>query len=231
MTTRENLFRPIHKGIRLMIYDLGLRLAITDFSNQAESNEIVSQLDHALTASVSNCILCLLYAHSRHEEQDLFSAVSHFDKDVVDLMMVEHREIAARILALSKTCDELLELTDPQHRIEHGDRLWLETNDLFALYLAHLNNEEAMLVPVMWERFTDEELRALRAQFYNKIPLPRFEEWMRWTLPALNPNELVVLLSGMKKEPPPNRFNDAMRLAKENVAQERWATIETQVGR
>lgn len=214
-----------------MIYELGLRLGVTDFTNLTESNEIAAQLDHALTASVSNCILCLLYAHSRHEEQDLFSAVRPFDNDVVDLMMGEHREIATRTLQLAKTCDELAGSTNPARRIEVGDRLTLEANDLFALYLAHLNNEEATLVPVMWERFTDEQLRALRAQFYNTVPLPRFEEWMRWTLPALNANELVVLLTGMKTDPPPNRFADAVRLAKETLGPDRWAPIESQVDR
>ncbi len=226
MTTRENLFRPIHKGIRSMVYELGLRLGVVDFTNLAESNAVAIQLRADLTSAVSSCILCLLQAHSRHEERDFFSAVRPFDPDVVDLMMKEHHEIAQRVGGIARTCDELLAISEPARRVEVGDRLTLEANDLFALYLAHLNNEEATLVPVMWERFSDEQLRTLRAQFYNTIPLPRFEEWMRWTLPALNPNELVVLLSGMRTDPPPNRFSDARRLAEETLDPPRWSLLE-----
>ena len=229
MSNRENLFRPIHKGIRSMLYELGLRLGIADFTNVAETNAIARQLKEDLVVSVSNCILCLLKAHSHHEEQDFFPAVRPFDKDVVDLMMVEHGEITRHVYLVGKTCDELLSLTDPARRIEVGDRLALEANDLFALYLAHLNNEEATMVPIMWERFSDEELRALRARFYNTIPLPRFEEWMRWTIPALNRHELVILLSGMRTDPPPNRYADMVRLSRELLGPERWPAVETQL--
>jgi len=208
-----------------MVYELGLRLGVADFTNQAESDQLATQLRHDLSESVSNCILCLLRAHSGHEERDYFSAIRPFDAEAVDLMLVEHREIKRRIYHLSKSCEELLGISDPARRIEVGDRLTQEANDLFALYLSHLNNEEAVLVPVMWERFTDSQLRALRAQFYNAIPVARFEEWMRWTLPALNTNELVVLLSGMRTDPAPNRFDEAMRIAKETLGPERLAAI------
>lgn len=229
MTDRENLFRPIHKGIRAMIYELGRRLGATDFTSVAESEEIASQLKHELVTSPASCILCLLYAHSRHEEQDFFTAVAPFDRDVVDLMLAEHREVSKRVFEVANTCDELLKVSEPARRIELGDRLNLEANDLFALYLTHLNNEEATLVPVMWERFTDDQLRALRAQFYNRIPVPRFMEWMRWTLPALNAGELTILLRGMMSDPPPNRFREAIEVAQSTLSPDRWSSIRARV--
>jgi len=229
MSNRENLFRPVHKGIRSMIYELGDRLQTTDFANVMESNAIATQLKHDLSDTVSNCLLCLLHAHSKHEERDIFSAVRPLDPDVIDLQMVEHGEVVRRIFGVTKTCDELLGLTDRARRIEVGDRLNLEANELFAFYLAHLNNEEATVVPVMWEHFTDEQLRAMRAKFYASVPLPRFEEWMRWTLPALNLNELLVLLSGMKNDPPPSRFADVVRLAERTLDPERWTAVKTRL--
>jgi len=230
MSNRENLFRPIHKGIRSMIFILGLRLGTTDFADLAESSATATQLKHDLANAASNCLLCLLQMHSVHEDRDLFSAIRKFDEDPVKMMMAEHAVIVRRIEGVAKMCDHLLDIPDPARRIEVGDQLVLEANDLFAFYLAHLNNEEAVLVPVMWEHFTDAQLRALRAQFYNTIPLTTFETWMRWTLPALNLNELVVLLSGMKTDPAPNRFGDAMRLARETLRPDRWTLIENQVG-
>ena len=229
MSTRENLFRPVHKGLRSMIFLLGQRMNTADFANVAEANALAKQLRAALTQSASNCVLCLLQAHSVHEDKDFFGAIRAFDDEPVKLMMAEHAVIVRRIYQVAKTCDELAAVTDPARRIEVGDRLLLEANDLFAFYLAHLNNEEALLVPVMWENFSDEQLRALRAQFYNTIPLAAFEEWMRWTLPALNVHELVILLSGMKTDPPPNRFADAMRLGKTTVPRDRWAEVERAV--
>jgi hypothetical protein len=230
MTARENLFRPIHKGIRSMLYELGSRSQTTDFSDVAESNRFATRLKHDLANSMSNCVLCLLRAHSGHEERDIFSRVRVHDADVIDLMMKEHAEIARRIREVGKTCDELLELPSPGRRVEVGDRLNLEINDLFALYLAHLNNEEATLVPVMWERFTDPELRTIRAQFYDSLPLPLFEVWLRWTLPSLNLNELLVLFAGLKEGPSHDRFQDWVRLARETLDLPRLSALEDRVG-
>ena len=231
MSQRENLFRPIHKGIRSMIYELGLRLGTTDFANVEESDELARQLKKDLSLSVSNCILCLLAAHSQHEEKDFFAAVEPLDPEVVQEMLNEHRVIARRVQDVAKACDELTGISDPERRVELGDRIHLDVSDLFVSYLSHLNNEEALMVPVMWEHFTDEQLRSLRAQFYNQIPLPRFEEWMRWTLPALNPAELLVLLSGMRTDPPPNRFEDALRIAQEMLPPRRWSSVELELRR
>jgi hemerythrin HHE cation binding domain-containing protein len=225
VTERENLFRPIHKGVRSMLYRLGSQLQTTDFSEPTESNKIAMRLKADLGDSIANCILCMLRAHSGHEEKDIFAEVRPFDPDIVELMMAEHREIARRILGVSRTCDELMALSAPGRRIEVGDRLNLEANELFALYLAHMNSEEETMVPVMWERFSDDQLRSIRAKFYDNLPLPRFEEWMRWTLPALNMNELVVLYSGLKKAPRSPRYPDWVRLARETLDAGRWQSL------
>jgi len=230
MSERENLFRPIHKGIRSMLYELGSRSQTTNFADVADSNRFATRLKHDLQNSLSNCILCLLRTHSTHEEKDIFSRIRAHDPDVVDLMMQEHAEVARRIWTVSKTCDEVLTLESSTRRIEVGDRLNQETNELFAFYLAHLNNEEATLVPIMWERFTDPELRAMRAEFYNSLPLSLFETWMRWTLPSLNQQELVVLFGGLKGDPETARFDDWVRLAHETLGPDGWLALRDRVG-
>jgi hypothetical protein len=230
MSERENLFQPIHKGIRSMLYELGTRSQTTNFADLAESDRFVRELKHDLGDSLSNCFLCLLRIHSGHEEKDIFQKLRADDPDVIDLVMKEHAEVARRIHHVSQTCDELLGLTSPAQRIEVGDRLNLELNDLFVFYLAHLNNEDATLVPVMWERFTDEQLRAMRNRFYGSLPLPQFETWMRWTLPSLNQHELIVLFSGLRTDPEAARFKDWARLARETLDPSRLRTLEDGVG-
>ncbi len=212
-----------------MLYQLGRELQSADFTVASESNAIVARLRRDLGETTSTCILCMLRAHSAHEEQDFFAPVRRLDPEVIDFMMREHAEVARRIAGVVRTCDELIGLAEPARRIEVGDRLNLETNDLFAFYLAHLNNEEATLVPVMWERFTDDELRAMRAKFYDALPLPRFEEWLRWTLPALNLNELVVLYAGLQSPPRSARLGEWVRLAREHLDDVRWETLRDRV--
>ena len=70
----------------------------------------------------------------------------------------------------------------------------------------------------------------MRGKFYDSIPLARFEEWMHWTLPALNMNELGVLFEGLKDEPRSSRFKDWVRLARETLEPERWQALDQRVG-
>lgn len=230
MTERENLFRPIHKGLRSMIYELGRRLQTTDFADDTAARAIVMELQQNLTEASANCFLCLLFRHSEHEERDFFEPVRRFDPDVVRIMLAEHAEILRRIRALTATGDQVLSETTPARRIETGDRLYLEANDLFAFYLQHMNNEEATVVPVMWEHFTDAELRKIRADYHTSIPVRRLEAWMRWTLPAMNVNELVVFFHGLKEDGPRQLYDYMARLASETVDPVRWQSTRDRVG-
>lgn len=230
MSERENLFRPIHKGIRSMLYDLGSQLQITNFADVNASNQFATRLKHDLGNSLSNCMLCLLSAHASHEERDIFSQVRPHDPDAVETVMKEHAEVIRRIGAVSKTCDEVMGIASPALRIEGGNRLNQEVDSLLAFYLSHLNNEEALLVPVLWRWFTDDQIRAMRTVFYARLPLPLFETWMRWTLPSLNQEELVALFSDLKKGPGTARFNDWVRMAHETLDLQRWIGLRERVG-
>ncbi len=229
MSERENLFRPIHKGIRLMLYQLGSELQTQSFVDVAQSNIVVGRFKRDLGDSLSNCILCLLSAHARHEEKDIFSQIRVHDKEAVETVMKEHGDVARRIYDFSKLCDELLRNAEPEHRIELGDRLIQEANELVAMYLAHLNNEEGLLVPVMWEWFSDEQLREMRRVFYDSLPLTLFETWMRWTLPAMNQEELVVLYSGLQTAEKNPRTKEWVRLAHETLSFDRWLALRESV--
>ena len=229
MPARENLFVPIHKGLRAIIYRMGLRLGTTDFSNEAESNAVAESLKRDLTGSLSDCLLCLFLTHAVHEETDLFPAVRRHAPIVADLMIKEHREIVLRVHDISKICDDLRQMHEPLRRVELGEKLNREASALFAYYLAHMSNEEAVMVPVVWEYSTDEQLQELHERFYNGIPLVQFEIWMRWTLPALNHQELYALLRSLRADPPPNRFADAMRIGRETLGEERWAIVAAEL--
>ena len=230
MSERENLFRPIHKGIRSMLYELGSRLQTTDFADEDASRRLIDRLRRDLESSMSNCVLCLLSSHSRHEEQEVFSRLAPHDDDLVRIVLKEHLEISRRVYALTRTSDEVLAADTTDRRIEIGDRLNLEANDLFSYYFAHLNNEEALIVPVMWERFTDDELRDIRAKFWDALPDPLFEIWLRWTLPSLNIHELVTLFSGLKRTPDRCRYPEWVRMARAILDPPALKSLEDRVG-
>ena len=230
MSERENIFRPIHKGIRSMLYEVGSRLQTTDFGDTEASRQIVDRLRRDLQNSLANCVLCLLGTHSRHEESEIFARLAPHDDDLVRLVMKEHAEIARRVRELAVTCDEVVAAPSTARRIEIGDRLNLEANDLFASYFAHLINEEALLVPMMWERFSDEELRDMRARFYDVLPAELLDVWLRWTLRSMNVPELVTLFAGLKLTPDRARYPTWVRVARAVLDGPTLQALEDRVG-
>ena len=214
-----------------MIYSFSLRLGTTDFRDLVESNALTFVLVRDQPPPGPSGILNLFQMHCRHEEDDLFPEIRPFDGETVEMMRRDHRMIAHHSQRVQGICDEMLVSSDTARRVALGSQLYLEVNDLFAFFLAHMNNEEAILVPITWEHFTDEQLRGLRGRFYDRIPLETFDEWMRWTLPALNPDELAMFLSGLMTDPPPNRFAEAMQIAVERLSPRMLAKFESEVSR
>lgn len=50
---REDLFTPIHEGVRSMIYELGTKLQRSDFTDVAATDTILKQLRHNLQSANS----------------------------------------------------------------------------------------------------------------------------------------------------------------------------------
>ena len=227
MSQRPNLFLPIHKGIRSMLYSAATRLQSMDFEDLERSNAFVKEMKHDLGDSLSNCLLCLLSVHSSHEEKDIFSQLHAHDPGAVKMVMKEHGELARRVQELSDTCDQILATSDRSEHLRLGERLGLESTELFSYYMVHLAHEDDWVVPVMWQWFSDEQLNAMRAGFYNNLPISLFETWMRWTLPALTPSELRNFVAAARHDPPPNRFDDLLRIAESSLEPAAWRRLQT----
>ena len=223
---REDLFTPIHKGIRAMIYELGTKLQKTDFTDVSATKAIITQLKYNLQSANSTCIVCMLHEHGEHEDQRIFPQISQYDSKVVDAMIQEHVEITKQIVEISRISDELLRLTDNDQRIEMGNRLNRMVNNLLAFYLTHLNNEEATLLPLTWEYLTDDQIRAIRTKVQMATPPERYSEWMRWIVSSLNVNELIGIFSGMKQAVPPPVLGKMMQLAEDNLDRDTWNKVK-----
>lgn len=125
---------------------------------------------------------------------------------------------------------DVVTLPRSEERIGLGLALTRATNDFFAVYLAHMNREEAVLVPFMREHFTDEQMQAMRRAIMGGMPRDRSGSIFRWMLPSLNVNELTVVLGGMKRAAPPEMLRFASGIAAERIDPERWQMVKQRVG-
>src|SRR3989440_2025120 len=185
---------PIHKALRLMIYDVGGRLETTDFTDRDESqlplNELIDEFSAALPAT---CILCPPHSHATAEDLYLFPAVEKSDSKLINDLLQEHHEFATELRNISTMCDELKAVESSAQRIARGKQLTLAVNDFFARYMTHLVREERELIPLLNRYLTDEQLMSIRDAMSGHLSPDRFIGFMKWMLASLNPTELAKM--------------------------------------
>jgi hypothetical protein len=231
MTATEDLFTPIHKAIRSMIYDVGGRLQTNDFSDVASSKPLLDDLEHEFSAAISSgCILCLLHSHASDEETAVFPAVSPHDAALVQAFIEDHHVLRHQLESITKMARELPLKTQPEERVQLGVALNRKANVFFAAYINHMNREEEKLVPLMRDRFTDDQMRAMRGGIMGGMPPDRLAAILGWMLPSLNVTELSEMLKGIKANSPPQVFQFISGIAARRVDPRRWQTVKERVG-
>ncbi len=231
MPGTEDLFTPVHKGLRSMLYALSGRLQTNDFADVSATSALVRDLENDFAVARSaGCILCLFATHAHEEETVLFPVAAKFANRLVTTLIEEHHDLTRRELAISKSAHELLALSSPNDRIDAGGQLNQMANQLFATYIAHMNREELELVPLMREHFTDAEQAAMQGTIIAKFPPDRLFAFLGWMLPSLNVTELSHLLAVVKAGAPPSLMKAVSDLCSEKVDPARWGTVKLRVG-
>jgi hemerythrin superfamily protein len=231
MTATEDLFTPVHKAIRSMIYDVSGRLQTNDFTDVTTSKPLLSDLEHEFTAAISaGCILCLLHHHASDEETAVFPSVSKHDAALVQGFIDDHHALSRRLETITKMARDLPSKARPEERVQLGIALNQKANDFFAAYIDHMNREEEKLVPLMRERFTDEQIRKMRSAIMGAMPSDRLASLVRWMLPSLNVNEMTEMLGGIKASSPPQVLQFITGIAAQHVDPQRWQTVKERVG-
>lgn len=231
MPGTEDLFTPVHKGLRSMMYGLSARLQTTDFADHASTKALTADLEHDFdVARSAGCALCLFANHAFEEEAIVFPPTARHGNALVTSLIAEHHELTRQEVAIATSMHELDGLAAPAERITAGIRVNQMSNDLFAAYLTHMNREERELVPLMREHFTDEEQAKMRGAIIGRFPPDRLFALLGWMLPALNVTELSDLLRSVKQSAPPPFMKAVSDLCATRVEPHRWTEVKRRVG-
>ena len=231
MTATEDLFTPIHKGLRSMIYGLSSRLQTNDFADLAATKALVNDLENDFAvARTAGCILCVLAHHATDEETVIFGDVAKIANSLATTLIEEHHGLTRRELAIAASSHELLAMESAQGRIDAGVRLNQAANGLFAAYITHMNREEDELVPLMKEHFTDAEMAAMRGTIIARMPPERLFGLLGWMLPSLNVTELSSLLASVGQGAPPAVMKAITDLCDAKVDPALWRAVKSRIG-
>ena len=177
MSQRFDLFTPMHKGLRAMLFDLATDAARIDMASEIAVDLLVERVLR---------VLAFLDEHARHEEVHLMPAVRAAAPEL-SRRLADDRIVIAAAHSEVELCADDLELAAPDQRREVCAQLVRLLNLLIVQYLAHMGRKEVEANAALWATHTDEQLAALQRRQVSSIPPERYTQWMLVIVPAVDP--------------------------------------------
>lgn len=213
---RHDLYRAVHRGLRLGHCRVLTRLATTDFLEPDEARAAVSALRGYLD---------LAAGHLDSEETKIHPAVAARDPAALAEAEEDHADHARAFDELEALCRAIEDAT-PDQAPGIGERLYLRYARFLADDLHHMAEEETQLLGALHALFTDEELQGIEGSIVSALSWNRLCGYMGLIVGALCHRERVGMLSAMRASMPFEVFSalvaEAVRPA---LSPEDWARL------
>ena len=212
---RVDLYCIIHKTLRNMLFDTARCIAEANFEDSASKAHALEKLDTTLG---------FLEEHNGHEDDFVDPVIAAVDSGLSERIHAEHNELHEHMVTLRQLGGELGGADGPT-AVGLGARLHLTFSVFMAGYLSHMATEEVEANQVLWEHKSDPELVEVRTALQGSIPPERFGQWFTHMVPAMNWQERVGVLSGMKMHAPPHVFDAMSGVARQAIGDDAWAAL------
>lgn len=218
---RTDFYTFIHKAIRRRLFAVADTAAVADLS---EARALA-----ALDAELSE-LLALLRDHAADEERFIHPLLETHLPEAHRTLTAEHVAHTGEIDALERYWTAVRAETDPDRRGARGLEFYRSLCDFIGCYLGHLADEERLL-PEIWRRTSEEQLRRVTAAFQGSRSAPQAERDLRLVLPALSRPERVVLLRRLRAVVPEPVFARACAAAQQALDPGDWSVVSNALGR
>ncbi|MBV9476396.1 MAG: hemerythrin domain-containing protein [Acidobacteria bacterium] len=201
---RYDLYRNIHKGIRVMLFDLIQKAGRVDFRDLPA----VARL-RADTKEVFE----LLEGHAHKEDLFVMPLVRLHAPDVARSFDEQHEDQEARLPGLLAAL-EMLDTSAPDAP-RRGHAFVVQLSRIAGELLTHMADEETKINAVLWIALTDDELAEVEQRIVGSIAPEMMGRFARWILPALNTPERVEFFAKARATAPAPAFQFLRGLAKQ----------------
>ena len=192
LAQRYDIYRAVHKGLRLAHGRMLTRLGQADFTDAAEARALLAELDQHLAYAAS---------HLDHEEEHIHPALERRVPGATAGLEEQHRHHKARFADLARLI-EAVHAADGPARAHLAHDLYLG----FAIFVgedfAHMNEEETVTRGQLCALFADDEQAAIEGGIIASLSPEENMAFMRMMLPAMAPAERLALMAGMKQGAP-----------------------------
>jgi hypothetical protein len=192
----HDLYGPIHKGLRLALSQLLVRLGACDGDDPAALAALLAdlrgqcQLSAHHLANEEACVHPALEARAPGATAYLARAHEH------------HRETFYELEALIRRAER----AHVDERPMELSRLYLRFSTFVAEDFAHMAEEEQLILPVLQGLFTDDELRGIEDRIISGLEPDEVIAFGRTMIPAATRPERIILLDALRANAPAEAF-------------------------
>jgi len=217
---RMDFYAPIHKALRLFMFETLTALGRADAGDLDELAGAVAQLQ---------ALLSMLRGHVAHENDHVHPAMEARRAGSSRVIGGQHEEHLASIDALDQESLDLLAAPAPR-RDALALRLYRHLSLFVAENLQHMHIEETVHNAELWAAYRDDELLALHDELLAHIEPDEMQQVNHWMAPALSLDELTGMLQGMKAGMPAPVFEAVASAMFQRMPERRRARLAERLG-
>ncbi len=214
-----DLYRDIHKGIRAELF------AIT---STAASLDPTVRVDREAIADHVRSVGDVLTSHAHHEDEFIDPVLVEHDPQLAEQVTSGHEQLERRFDGLVALARETVDaVATDQRRLSH--LLHLELSSFTSDYLAHQYLEERVIMPMIEHSIGPDATLAIHEAIVSSIPPDEMARSLSFMLPAMNNEDRIEMLTGIRQTAPPEAFAAVVDLARSVLSTVDIAALDSRV--
>lgn len=213
---RYNIFFPVHKGLRALLFETAQGLQQTDFTDAAQSEKAVADVTE---------VVDIFEGHAAKEDHYVFAALTAYEPSVVAVFEQEHVEDHALGESLQNWLTALSYAQTNSARRTIGHELTQAFIDFAAFNLRHMAKEEKIINPLLWRYYSDAELHGITQKILATIAPAENAVVSRWMVKGMSNGEIAGWLQNVRNGAPQPVFASLLSLAEANLPAQRWHSV------
>jgi hypothetical protein len=179
MTQHIDIYKNIHKALRYVMFEFSRLMAKHDIGS---SDSLVVLQEHF------NDLSAFLKEHGHHEDEFFHDALQDQFPDVYASLSKQHEK--AEALWQSMESKKAILFSPKAINAAEWHRFYLDVNQFIASYLEHLHYEETVVLPLLWQATSQEELLHRLTAMLNKFSEGNRARSKKYCLLSCNSDEL-----------------------------------------
>ncbi len=199
----HDFYGPIHKGLRLAQTQMLVRLGACGGDDEAELAQLLDDL----------VALCHMAEHHlENEDRWVHTALEDRAPGSTVRLADSHAHHRQAFEALQALIGQV-QAAEAGKRAQGLKQLYLRFSLFMAEDLAHMAEEEELMLPVLQSLFTDAELSGIEDGILSALSPEEIVGFGRLMIPAATRADRIALLSAMRANAPAEAFSAIMQMS------------------